>query len=183
MPPNLTHHSKFLSLILRHKPAQIGLTLDENGWANVQELIGKAKTAGFSFTPELLNEIAETNNKKRFAFNEDKTRIRASQGHSIEVKLDLQAVEPPEFLYHGTVEKFLPSILKEGLQKMQRQHVHLSKDTETATHVAARRGKPVILKINSARMFSDGCAFFISENNVWLCNEVLPQYISLCENL
>ena len=177
MPTNLTHLSKFLSLILRHKPEQIGLTLDENGWASVQEFISKANAAGFAYTPELLDEIVDTNNKKRFAFNADKSRIRASQGHSIDVELDLPPVEPPEFLYHGTVEKFLSSILKEGLQKMQRQHVHLSKDTETATNVAARRGKPVTLTILARQMHAEGHLFYLSANAVWLTDQVLPKFI------
>lgn len=122
--------SKFLSLVLRHSPETIGLKLDENGWADVEELIAKCSTNGNSLNQELLDYVVENNDKKRFAFNEDKTKIRASQGHSISVELNLNETEPSEFLYHGTVEKFLENIKKEGLQKMSRQHVHLSKDRE-----------------------------------------------------
>jgi len=171
--------SKFLSLVLRHSPETIGLQLDESGWADVEELIEKCNKKGSQnqMTGELLDYVVENNDKKRFTFNEDKTKIRASQGHSISVELDLEEAEPSEFLYHGTVEKFLENIKKEGLQKMSRQHVHLSKDRETAIKVGGRRGVPQILTIKSGQMFKDGFKFYLSENKVWLTDEVPIQYI------
>jgi len=171
--------SKFLSLVLRHSPETIGLKLDENGWADVEELIEKCNNKGSQnqMTAELLDYVVKNNDKKRFTFNDDKTKIRASQGHSISVELDLKEAEPSEFLYHGTVEKFLESIKKEGLQKMSRQHVHLSKDRETAIKVGSRRGIAQILTIKSGEMHKDGFKFYISENNVWLTDEVPVKYI------
>ena len=169
--------SKFLSLVLRHSPETIELKLDENGWADVEELIAKCSTNGNSLNQELLDYVVENNDKKRFAFNEDKTKIRASQGHSISVELNLNETEPSEFLYHGTVEKFLENIKKEGLQKMSRQHVHLSKDRETAVKVGSRRGVPQILTVRSGEMFKDGYTFYLSDNNVWLTDEVPAKYI------
>jgi putative RNA 2'-phosphotransferase len=177
MEKQIKHISKFMSLVLRHQPQEIGLQLNENGWANVQELVEKMNAHGIQIDETLLNTVVETNDKKCFAFNEDKTMIRASQGHSIEVELDLQTVIPPELLYHGTVEKFITAIQKEGLKKMNRQHVHLSKDKETAVKVGGRRGKPVILVINAAAMHAAGHAFYLSANEVWLTDEVPAQYI------
>ena len=172
--------SKFLSLVLRHSPETISLKLDENGWADVEELIEKCSKNGNSLNPltaELLNYVVENNDKKRFTFNEYKTKIRASQGHSISVELNLAETEPLEYLYHGTVGKFLDSIKKEGLQKMSRQQVHLSKDRETAANVGSRRGVPQILTVRSGEMFKDGFKFYLSENNVWLTDEVPAKYI------
>ena len=171
--------SKFLSLVLRHSPETIGLKLDENGWADVEELILKCNKNGSQnqMTSELLDYVVENNDKKRFAFNEDKTKIRASQGHSISVELNLIETEPSEYLYHGTVAKFLENIKKEGLQKMSRQHVHLSKDRETAIKVGSRRGVAQILTVRSGEMFKDGFKFYLSENNVWLTDEVPAKYI------
>jgi len=171
--------SKFLSLVLRHSPETIELKLDENGWADVDELILKCNKKGSQnqMTAELLDYVVKNNDKKRFTFNDDKTKIRASQGHSISVELDLNEAEPSEFLYHGTVEKFLESIKKEGLQKMSRQHVHLSKDRETAIKVGSRRGIAQILTIKSGEMHKDGFKFYLSENNVWLTDEVPVKYI------
>ncbi|MEM0577221.1 RNA 2'-phosphotransferase [Flavobacterium polysaccharolyticum] len=173
--------SKFLSLVLRHSPETIELKLDENGWADVEELILKCNKKGNQnqMTEELLDYVVENNDKKRFVFNENKTKIRASQGHSIDVELNLKESEPKDFLYHGTVEKFIDSIKKEGLQKMSRQYVHLSKDKETAIKVGSRRGKPIVLKINAPKMFLDGYKFYLSENNVWLIDEVPTKYIEL----
>lgn len=169
--------SKFLSLVLRHSPETINLKLDEKGWADVEELIEKCSKNGNELNAELLNYVVVNNDKKRFAFNEDKTKIRASQGHSISVELDLNEAEPSEYLYHGTVGKFMDSIQKEGLQKMSRQHVHLSIDRETAIKVGGRRGVPQILTVQSGEMFKDGFKFYLSENNVWLTDEVPPKYI------
>jgi putative RNA 2'-phosphotransferase len=178
MEKQLKHLSKLLSLVLRHQPEHIGLTLNENGWANVEELIEKVNSKGNSIDFVLLQTVVDTNDKKRFTFNEDKTLIRASQGHSIEVELNLKEQRPPQFLYHGTVQKFLEAIKKEGLQKMSRQHVHLSKDKETAVKVASRRGVPVILIVLAAEMHTDGYPFYLSENGVWLTNEVPVKYIN-----
>jgi putative RNA 2'-phosphotransferase len=173
----IKNKSKFLSLILRHAPDTIQLTLDENGWANVEELILKSNKHSHKFNLEQLQYVVETNDKKRFQFSDDNKKIRASQGHSIDVELNLKATTPPEILYHGTVEKFIENIKQTGLQKMNRQYVHLSKDTETATKVAMRRGKPILLHVNTKQMHEDGYVFYLSENNVWLTNEVPVKYI------
>ncbi|WP_343303529.1 RNA 2'-phosphotransferase [Chitinophaga niabensis] len=169
--------SKFLSLILRHSPQTIGLQLDENGWADIEELLVKSADHGNPFSRAELEEIVDTNDKRRFAFNDAYTHIRASQGHSVNIDLDLQQSEPPEYLYHGTVSKFLQNIKEEGLLKMSRQHVHLSSDKETATKVGSRRGVPVILEIKSGQMYKEGISFYLSANNVWLTEAVPSQYI------
>ncbi len=169
--------SKFLSLVLRHSPETIHLKLDQNGWADVEELINQCKKHNKRLDLNLLNIVVETNDKKRFAFNTDKSKIRASQGHSISVELDLAETEPSEYLYHGTVGKFMESIRKEGLKKMSRQHVHLSKDRETAIKVGSRRGVAQILTVRSGAMHRDGYKFYLSENNVWLTDEVPVKYI------
>jgi len=170
--------SKFLSYVLRHHPEIIDLDLDENGWANVDELIAKSTNDSQGFTFEELNEIMETNDKKRFIFNEDKTRIRANQGHSIDINLALIPQQPPEFLYHGTAQSNIESILEKGIEKRSRQHVHLSQDKETATKVGMRHGKPIILTINTLKMFEDGIKFYLSDNEVWLTDFVDAKYIS-----
>lgn len=169
--------SKFLSLILRHQPEVIGITLDENGWTDVDELIAKMNAKGHRISFEQLEEVVDTNDKKRFAFSPDGVKIRASQGHSVEVDLALAPKQPPEYLYHGTVAKFLDNIRKEGLQRMSRQHLHLSHDKETATKVGSRRGIPVILNINSGAMHRDGILFYLSDNGVWLTDHVPAKYI------
>ncbi|KAA2244911.1 RNA 2'-phosphotransferase [Chitinophaga agrisoli] len=171
--------SKFLSLILRHSPETINLQLDENGWADVQELLAKAAQHGQRFSLEELENIVASSDKQRFAFNETHTRIRANQGHSITVDLGLSPQVPPEYLYHGTVNDFLESIQQEGLLKMSRQHLHLSIDKATAEKVGSRRGRPVILTINSGQMHRDGLQFFLSENGVWLTDHVPARYIQL----
>ncbi len=170
--------SKFLSLVLRHQPEKINLTLNENGWANVSELLEKINTKGIKIDFDLLQKVVDKNDKKRFAFNEHKTMIRASQGHSIEVELDLPAVTPPAFLYHGTVEKNIDAIRTEGLKKMSRQHVHLSRDMETAIKVGSRRGMPIILTVNAEAMHVAGFVFYLSANGVWLTDEVPANYIN-----
>jgi putative RNA 2'-phosphotransferase len=170
--------SKFLSLLLRHQPETIGLNLDENGWANVDELIHKSKNRRMNFSLSDLEKVVAENDKQRFSFNEDKTKIRANQGHSIKnINLEFEAIEPPENLYHGTVGKFLDSIKTSGLQKMSRQHVHLSEDLITATKVGSRRGKPIILVINSGLMFREGYEFYKSKNGVWLTDQVPNKFI------
>jgi len=175
---NIKRISKFLSLLLRHRPEKIGLKLDKNGWANIEELMLKSAKHKVKFTFSELEEIVEKNNKKRFIISEDKTKIRANQGHSLKnIDLGFENIEPPAFLYHGTVDKFMSSIKEKGLQKMNRQHVHLSKDRETAINVGSRRGKPFILSVRSGEMYKDGFEFYCSENGVWLTNEVPNKYI------
>lgn len=176
-----TSISKYLSLVLRHDPAAAGVTLDAEGWVGVAELLAGAARHGFSFTRAELEEVVQTNEKQRFAFSVDSQRIRASQGHSVSVELGLTPETPPEVLYHGTVDRFLSSIMDQGLDKRSRQYVHLSPDVETATRVGSRRGQPVILKIAAANMHSDGFRFFCSANGVWLTERVPPQYIPECE--
>lgn len=169
---NQTKTSKFISLILRHRPEEIGITLDEHGWARVDQLL-----RGVKISLEELEEIVAKDEKQRYSFNEDKTLIRANQGHSVHVDLELEEREPPEFLYHGTVERFLDSIRREGLQRQNRQYVHLSPDVETAVKVGRRRGKPVVLQAAAGKMHRDGYRFYLSENGVWLTEEVPPQYL------
>lgn len=170
--------SKFMSLILRHEPATIGLQLDEHGWADIAELLLKSARHRVVFSREDLLEVVSTNDKQRFALNEDATKIRANQGHSVDVELDLEATVPPDILYHGTVVKFLDSIKATGLKKMQRWHVHLSRDEETAIKVGNRRGDAIILRINCREMYKDGFLFFLSANGVWLTDNVPAKYIS-----
>lgn len=177
MEKKLKQISKFMSLVLRHKPEVIGLTLDENGWAYVQEMIDKMNATGAGVDLKLIQTVVETNDKKRFAFNEDQTMIRASQGHSVEVNLELTELQPPELLYHGTIQESVDLIRTEGLKKMSRQHVHLSKDKETAQKVGSRRGKPIILEVRAAAMHAAGHPFYLSANEVWLTDEVPVQYI------
>ncbi|WP_299891578.1 RNA 2'-phosphotransferase [uncultured Lacinutrix sp.] len=175
---NIKRVSKFLSLILRHNPQKINLELDENGWANVEELLEKSNKNNTRFSMETLEEVVETNDKKRFTFNDDKTKIRANQGHSIKtIDLELKPIKPPTFLYHGTVGKFMKSIRAEGLQKMSRQHVHLSSDLETATKVGSRRGQAIILSIRTKDMHNKGYTFYKSKNDVWLTDKVPPEFI------
>jgi putative RNA 2'-phosphotransferase len=178
MGDQLKHISKFMSLVLRHKPEEIGLQLDEQGWASINELIARMNTKGFKINAEIINEVVATNDKKRFAFNEDKTLIRASQGHSIEVDLNLQEMIPPDILYHGTTNKYLESILKGGLKSQSRQYVHLSATIETAKAVGSRHGKPVVLLINARSMHAAGLKFYLSDNKVWLADAVPAEYIS-----
>jgi putative RNA 2'-phosphotransferase len=177
MNQQLKHISKFMSLVLRHKPEEIGLHLDESGWASVQELIEKLQIKGIKADLNTVDTIVTINDKQRFAFNHDKTKIRASQGHSIEVVLDLPAVTPPDILYHGTTTRFLKSILVNGLQKQSRQHVHLSATIETANAVGSRHGKPVIVTIDAKAMHAAGLKLYLSANKVWLANAVPAEYI------
>ncbi len=171
------HLSKLLSYILRHKPEEYGIVLYENSYTNVDELITKLNAHNENFSFEILQHIVTTNSKKRFAFNDDLTKIRASQGHSVNVELGYTEQQPPEILYHGTVEKFLLSILKDGLQKMQRHHVHLSAEEITATKVGERRGKPIILEIKSSKMFAVGYKFYLSDNGIWLTEHIPVTFI------
>ncbi len=169
--------SKFLSLILRHKPEIIGLVLDAQGWADVDTLLEKLRAEGKGLSKEELGEVVEKNNKKRFSFNEDKTRIRASQGHSIKLDLGYEPVQPPEFLYHGTATRYVNSIRKQGLIKGSRHHVHLSEQLDTAKNVGSRHGVPVILTVKTQEMYEAGFRFFVSENGVWLTENVPVDYL------
>jgi len=169
---------RFISLILRHKPETINLKLDKNGWADTKELIEKISKSGREIDFEILERIVNENNKKRYSFNEDKTKIRTVQGHSIEVNLELKEVVPPAVLYHGTAFKNLESIKKVGIKKMNRQHVHLSVDVETAKNVATRHsGKYIILEIDTEAMLKENYKFYLSENKVWLTDFVPSKFI------
>ena len=174
---DLVGTSKFLSLILRHQPEKIGLTLDENGWADVEELIRLSNLAGRRLTRPLLEQVVAENDKKRYAFSEDGLRIRASQGHSVAVNLDLLPTEPPELLYHGTASRFLDSIRATGLNAGSRQHVHLSQDVATATRVGQRHGQPVVLVVRARAMWTARHTFFLSANAVWLTERVPTEFL------
>lgn len=179
MEPSLIRISKFLSLILRHNPGKIALELDPNGWANVDELLQKANRTGFRFDRQTLERVVAENDKKRFAFSPNKMKIRASQGHSIQVDLQLEPVSPPNALYHGTAECFKNLILEKGLLPGNRQHVHLSKDVETAIKVGSRHGKPIIFQVDTHAMERDGLQFYLSANGVWLTEHVPVKYLQL----
>jgi putative RNA 2'-phosphotransferase len=170
--------SKYLAKYLRHSPHELGLTLRPGGWVPLDDLLDAAREHGFPITYDELVECVETNDKRRFSFDASGDLIRANQGHSVEVDLRLEKRQPPEVLYHGTVERFLPAILSEGLNKGKRHHVHISKDTETARKVGARRGKPVVLKVDAGGMYRDGHRFFLAANGVWLTGAVPPGYLS-----
>lgn len=161
--------SKFLSYVLRHKPEAIGLTLDPEGWADVEELMAKAD---IPLNLDILSEVVATSEKKRFAFSPDGLSIRANQGHSIAVNLGLEPLEPPELLYHGTATRFLERIQGQGLLPQSRQYVHLSADRETAVKVGQRHGKPVVLTVSALALHQKGHPFFKAQNGVWLTAEV-----------
>lgn len=173
--------SKLLSFILRHKPEHIGLQLDPQGWASVDELLNKLNASGTLVDRPTLEEIVATNNKKRFAFNDNQTLIRASQGHSIGINLQLQPLQPPDTLYHGTAEIYLESIMAQGLKKQNRQHVHLSDNLSTAKAVGSRHGKPVILLVDAKQMHVEGHVFYLSDNGVWLTEEIPSGFLSLSD--
>ena len=177
MDRELVRISKFLSLVLRHKPESIGLTLDERGWAEVDVLLAQAAGNGRKISIETLLRVVGENDKQRFAFNADETKIRARQGHSIPTDLGLEAIGPPEVLYHGTATRFLASIQEQGLLKQNRQYVHLTGDPESAIKVGQRHGRPAVLLISAASMAEDGYRFYLSENHVWLTDHVPPKYI------
>jgi putative RNA 2'-phosphotransferase len=170
--------SKFLSKHLRHTPADIGLTLGPGGWVAVDLLLAAAARHQCPITRAELDEVVATSDKTRFAFDGTGTRIRANQGHSVEVDLQLEPADPPAVLYHGTAEPALPAILASGLLKMNRHHVHLSRDAVTAVKVGSRHGKPVVLAVAAGKMAGDGFEFFVSANGVWLVDRVPPEYLS-----
>jgi putative RNA 2'-phosphotransferase len=171
--------SKYLSKHLRHEPGRLGLELQPGGWVGVDELLAACAAHRFPLSREELEEVVAQNDKQRFAFDETGTRIRASQGHSVEVDLQLQPVEPPPVLYHGTPERNREVLEAFGLKKMARHHVHLSPDEETARKVGERRGRPIIFAVDAAAMHRDGHTFYRSANGVWLVDEVPPQYLRL----
>ncbi len=181
MPSSYTRTSKFMSLVLRHRPEAAGVSLDANGYVAVETLLAALARNGHALSREALGELVATNDKKRFAFDETGTLIRAVQGHSREVDLGLEPAAPPDLLFHGTVEKFLASIREEGLKPRGRQFVHLSGDHATAVAVGRRRGAPVVLTIDTASMRGEGHAFYLAENGVWLTEVVPPAFISLPE--
>ncbi len=177
MDAKLKTISKLLSLVLRHEPARIGLTLDANGWADVDDLIARASAYGPKLDRDLLARVVSENDKQRFVFSPEGRRIRASQGHSIEVDLALETTTPPSILFHGTSVSAIASIRAQGLIPGSRQHVHLSADTVTATKVGARHGKPVVLTVLAVDMATAGHAFYVSANGVWLTDRVPPLYL------
>lgn len=176
---NLNNISRYISLILRHKPDIIGINLDEHGWANVDELINGINASGNHIDMKILEEIVRTDNKQRYSFNEDKTLIRANQGHSIPVDVELEQKEPPEFLYHGTGKKYVESINQQGLIPKSRLHVHLSNDIGTAIDVGKRHGEVVLYVVKSRDMHKDGHTFYLSKNGVWLTETVPKQYLTM----
>jgi len=172
-----TRVSKFLSLVLRHNPHKAGLVLDDAGWIPVDELLAGSARAGVTFTREELAIVVAENDKKRFAFSPDGARIRASQGHSIEVELEYEPLVPPEVLFHGTADRFLESIRQSGLLKQSRNHVHLSLDRDTAIKVGTRHGRPVVLTVAASKMHEAGHVFYLSANGVWLTEHVPPEFL------
>lgn len=168
---------RFLSLVLRHQPQAAYITLDRHGWADIEKLLAGCVRAGKSMDRETLERIVRENSKQRYSLSPDGKKIRANQGHSIPVELELREAEPPSRLYHGTATRFLESICREGITRQSRQQVHLSATVETAAIVGARHGSPVVLPIDAAAMGRDGHAFWLSENGVWLCQEVPWRYV------
>lgn len=173
--------SKFMSLVLRHEPQQIGLELDEAGWAPLDDVLTGLQKKWPQVTREDVLEIVATSDKQRFALNDDATQIRANQGHSIEVDLGYQPATPPEKLLAGTATRFLESIRAQGLLKQSRHHVHLTASEETAVKVGMRHGKPAVLVVHAARMHAEGHAFFVTPNQVWLVDAVPPEYLEFPE--
>jgi putative RNA 2'-phosphotransferase len=172
--------SKLFSLVLRHQPEALNLDMDNHGWVSVDQLITNLKTMkNIEIDLNKIIQIVETNNKKRFILDETQTHIRANQGHSINVDVELQKQNPPDTLFHGTATRFIESIMEKGLLPMNRQYVHLSKNVEIATDVGKRHGKPIVLIIDSKEMAKNGFDFFLSENGVWLVSSVPSKYISL----
>jgi len=167
---------RFLSLVLRHDPSAAGIALDEHGWADVSELLAGVNRTGRKIDLPTLERIVRENNKRRYSFNEDHTKIRANQGHSVQVDVELKEMEPPKYLYHGTASRFFPSIQAEGIRKMSRQYVHLSSDFATAVTVGRRHGAPMVITIDAEAMARDGITFYRSENGVWMCEWVEPKY-------
>ena len=171
--------SKLLSLVLRHRPEKLGLTLDSGGWVDVDTLLKACKQRNIQLSRAMLDIVVRDNNKQRFSYSEDGLRIRANQGHSIEVDLGLSPTTPPTILYHGTAHFNVSSIQEQGLLKQNRQYVHLSADTETALNVGQRHGRPVLFTVQAEKMHEAGYAFYISDNGVWLTDTVPPAFLEL----
>lgn len=176
---HLTSLSKFLSLVLRHEPGRIGITLDDAGWTDIDALLSRCAAAGRPLDRSTLRRIVDSSDKQRFALSDDGARIRANQGHSVTVDLRLVPVEPPALLYHGTAEHAVPSILASGLNRGARHHVHLSESAGTASAVGRRNGAPVLLRVAAGRMHNEGHTFYRSDNGVWLCDTVPPSFIEV----
>lgn len=174
---NLVRKSKSLSKFLRHAPEEIGLTLEEGGWVKVSDLLKGLSKKGIDLSMAELEEVVATNDKKRFSFNEDKSKIRAAQGHSVEVDLQLIEAVPPYILYHGTNTGITHLLYKEGIKPMSRQQVHLSSNKDTALKTGARKGKPVALVIRTEDMHDAGYKFYLADNGVWLTDFVPPEFI------
>lgn len=171
--------SKFFSQILRHRPELIGIELEDGGWTDTEEFlekISKYKKGDLITFPEL-EYVVENNDKQRFSFNEDKTKIRANQGHSTNVEMNYQPKTPPPILYHGTAIKNIDSILKNGILKGNRQYVHLSADIETATKVGSRHGKAYIFTVETLKMHEAGLEFYCSDNGVWMADFVPVEFL------
>jgi putative RNA 2'-phosphotransferase len=174
----LSKLSKLMSLILRHKPEEVGIVLDDQGWADVKDLIAGINQHGTSCDRNLIVRVVENSDKQRFAFNPDKSKIRANQGHSIAIDLALTSQQPPDILFHGTATKFLESIQEKGLVAGDRQYVHLSIDKETSRTVGMRHGQAAVLQVNTRLMHQEGFIFFLSENGVWLTEYVPTKYLN-----
>ena len=175
---NKKNLSKFLSLVLRHKPEELGISLDQQGWADTQELLRLMQERGMKVDFDKLQEMVQENEKQRFKFSEDFSAIRANQGHSIAIELGLAPKEPPTILFHGTAKRNITSILEKGLVKGNRQHVHLSLDKATAVKVGRRHGEPIVLLVEAGKMFVEGLSFYQADNGVWLTEYVDPRYLS-----
>jgi putative RNA 2'-phosphotransferase len=178
MPVDPVQLSKFLSLVLRHKPDAIGLSLDAQGWAGLDDLIEKSNAAGTRFDRDDLLRVVKTSDKKRFSVSSDGLRIRAAQGHSLSVELGLSPRQPPPVLYHGTATRFVASILSEGLKPQARQYVHLSVDESTARRVGERHGRPYIVQVDALSMYTRGFQFYLADNGVWLTDHVPPEFLA-----
>jgi putative RNA 2'-phosphotransferase len=177
--PKLVSTSKFLSLVLRHEPSRVGLVLDAAGWVDVDVLLAQCSAAGRPISHELLLEVVRSSDKQRFALSPDGTRIRAHQGHTVPVELGLPPREPPARLYHGTASRSLASILRTGLHRGERHHVHLTEKPATATAVGRRYGEPVLLRVAADRMYAAGHVFHCTGNQVWLCAVVPPEFLEV----
>jgi putative RNA 2'-phosphotransferase len=169
--------SRYLSRHLRHQPERLGLTLQPGGWVDVEELLSACAAHEFALSADELREVVARNDKQRYSFDESGTRIRANQGHTVEVDLGLEPAEPPAALFHGTASRSVDAILRDGLEPRGRHHVHLSPDMETASRVGARHGRPVVLEVDATAMAADGHVFFVTANGVWLTDAVPPRYL------
>lgn len=178
-PEYLKTLSKFLSLVLRHKPEVVGIKLDKHGWVSVDDLIEGCIAQGREMDMPILEAIVKGDEKQRYSFNADRTKIRASQGHSVKVDLELEPVKPPKVLYHGTVERFVESIMLKGLLPIQRNHVHLSETIATAIDVGERRGDSIVFKVFAGAMYRDGFHFYQADNGVWLTDQVPSKYLDM----